>query len=137
MGFSPEASAGELRHMAEEGLGIDLPEDDGILIADDPWLFQLDDETGVKKLLFWLKRKNVKLAWLDLFAEFHSLEEKDARSMIQIIRPLHRYAKENNISIVFVHHTRKKTGEDQALATYTAMDLRGSSALFGKMDGVL
>lgn len=135
MGFSAEASAGVLRHMAEDGLKIRLKDDDRILIADDPWLFQLDEEGGVKKLLFWLEQKKPKLCFIDPFAEFHSLEEKDARAMIQILRPLHRWAIDNESAIVIVHHLRKP-GQDKD-GPYTALDLRGSSAIFGKMDGVL
>lgn len=136
VGFSAEATAGELRHICEEGLGVDLPDDDSILIADDPWLFQLDDETGLAKLLFWLRELKPKLAFIDPFAEFHSLEEKDAREMIRCLRPLHRHAKENEMAVVVVHHTRKK-GDQEKQGAYTANDLRGSSAIFGKMDGVL
>ena len=136
MGFSAEASAGELRHMAEHGLGVTLPDDDSIMVADDPWLFQLDEEPGLNKLLFWLDEYKPKLCFIDPFAEFHSLEEKDARSMIRILRPLHRWAKDHDSAIVIVHHTRKKTGEHEG-QPYNANDLRGSSAIFGKMDGVL
>ncbi len=135
MGISAEATAGELRHMAEEGLGITLPDDDSIMIADDPWLFQLDEDDGVAKLLYWLNEYKPKLCFIDPFAEFHSLEEKDSRAMIAILRPLHRWAKDNDAAIVIVHHLRKPNVEKEG--PYTALDLRGSTAIFGKMDGVL
>ncbi len=135
VGFSYEATAGELRHMAETGLGVKLEDDESILICDEPWLFQLDDEGGVQKLLFWLNELKPKLAFLDPFAEFHSIDEKDAASMIRLLRPLHRWAKDNDASFVVVHHTRKKMGGDAS--SNTATDLRGSSAIYGKADGIL
>lgn len=135
-GFSYEATAGELLHMSEHGLDTEVADNGMILIADDPWLFQLDDEDGVSKLLFWLNEIKPKLCFIDPFAESHSLEEKDSRAMIQLLRPLHRWGKENESAIVLVHHLRKR-GTDAENTHYTAHDLRGSSAIFGKMDGVL
>lgn len=134
--FSLEATAGELLHICEEGMELTIPDDGSIIIADDPWLFQLDDGVGLRKLLFWLNARKPKLVVLDPFAELHSLDEKDSRDMIKILRPLRQWAVENDSAIVIVHHTRKRGTEEQQ-GKYTAMDLRGSSAIFGKMDGIL
>ncbi len=137
MGFSYEASAGELLHMCEEGLGVTVPDDGSIIIADSPWDFQLDDEHGLRDLLFWLDEFKPRLVFIDPLAEAHTLDEKDAREMIRILRPLHRWAKENDAAIVIVHHTRKRGVSEEVAGAHTAADLRGSSAIFGKMDGVL
>lgn len=137
VGISYEASAGELAHIVVHDLKVKLEEDERILIADDPWEFQLDDPDGLNKLIHWLDVKKAKLGWVDPFAESHSLEENDSRAMIQIIRPLHKWAKTNNASFGFMHHCRKKTGDDGNGNVYTPEDLRGSSAIFGKMDGVI
>lgn len=136
MGFAYEQSVGELLHIAEEGLGQIVRDDASIIIADDPWEFQLDDENGVRTLLFWLKEKKPRVCWFDPFAEAHSLEEKDSRAMISLLRPLHRWGKANDCAIILAHHTRKKAGEESS-SPYTTSDIRGSSAIFGKMDGVL
>lgn len=135
LGLSYEATAGELRHICEVGLGVTVPDDDSILIADDPLLFQLDDEGGVRKLIFWLNEIKPKLAFLDPFAEFHSIDEKDSKEVIKLLRPLHRWAKDNEAAFVVVHHARKKMGGDQS--DYSATDLRGSGAIYGKADGIL
>lgn len=137
VGISYEASAGELAHICVHDLKVKLEEDERIIIADDPWEFQLDEEDGIQKLLYWLDRKKAKLGWVDPFAEAHSLEENDSRAMIQLIRPLHRWAKANDASFGFMHHCRKKNGDDGMGNIYTPEDLRGSSAIFGKMDGVI
>lgn len=138
MVFSAEATAGELLHICEEGMGLRIPDDGSIIVADDPWLFQLDDGVGLRKLLFWLNAFKPKLCIIDPLVEFHSLDEKDSRQMIQILRPLRKWAVDNESAVVFAHHTRKKGNEEGAASTkYTAMDLRGSSALFGKADGIL
>lgn len=136
MGFSAEATAGELLDICESGMGINVPDDGSIIIADDPWLFQLDDGVGLRKLLFWMNARKPRLVFIDPFAEFHSLDEKDSRQMIQMLRPIRKWAVDNGAAVVIVHHTRKKQGEDQS-SKYTANDLRGSSALFGKGDGIL
>lgn len=133
--FSAEASAGELRHMTTKGLKVKLKDNGLVLVADEPLEFQLDDERGLKKALFWLKKLKPKLVIFDPLAEFHTLEEKDSRLMIQLLRPFHEWAKKNDSAVVMVHHTRKKMGGDTS--GNSAMDLRGSSAIAGKMDGIL
>lgn len=135
VGWSYEATAGELRHTVETGLGVELEDDGSILIADEPFTFQLDDPAGIQALLFWLDELKPKLAWLDPFAEFHSLDEKDSGQMIQLLRPLHKWAKDNDAAFVIVHHTRKKGGMDTS--ANSAADARGSGGIVGKMDGIL
>ncbi len=133
LGFSYEATAGELRHMCKVGLLCDPPNDRRILIADDPWLFRLDDADGPTKLLFWLNERRPKLCFLDPLRDFHNLEEKDSGGMNRILRPIQKWAKENDSCMLVVHHTKKKDGEE----SYNANDLRGTGAIFGIADGVL
>lgn len=132
MGFSYEASAGELRHMCRYGLLIDPPNDKRVLIADDPWLFRLDDPGGSAKLLYWLEERKPKLCFLDPLRDFHNLEEKDSGGMNRILRPIQRWAKAHDSCMLVVHHTKKKDEGD-----YNANDLRGTGAIFGIADGVL
>lgn len=139
--YSAEAEAGVIRDIMETNLQVQGIADGRLLVADDPFQFQLDNERGVKELLFWLKERNPKLAAIDPFADFHSLEEKDAQEMIRILRPLRQWAVENHNSLILVHHARKaqEGGRPQggSKQTLRPSDLRGSSAIFGKADAVL
>jgi hypothetical protein len=135
VGWSYEATAGELLHTAEEGLGTVVNDDASIIIADDPFEFQLDDPQGIHAVIHWLDEVHPLLAWIDPLVEAHSQDEKDSGAMVQLLRPLHKWAKENDAAIVMPHHTRKKQGMDDSHNTMT--DARGSSGIVGKMDGIL
>ncbi len=134
MGFSAEATAGELRHMMEVGLNVKVPANESILICDEPFAWRLDDPGGMEQLLGWLNDRDPRLCFIDPLRDFHSVEEKDSGGMNRLLRPLQRWAKENDSCILVVHHTKKK--EDTS-AGYNPDDLRGSGALFGIADGVL
>ena len=132
LGFSYEATAGELRHMAEEDLGCTVPPDGSILIADDPWSFRLDDPEQIRKLLYWLDAAKPRLVFLDPLRDFHSMDENDSGAIIRALRPLQRWAKDNHAAVLVVHHTKKRDEGHN-----NANDLRGTSALFGMVDGCL
>lgn len=132
--YSYEATAGELRHMMEFGLRVTGRNDESIIVADDPWMFRLDDDDGLAKMLGWLDDKKPKLCILDPLRDFHQLEEKDSGGMNRMLRPLRQWAVKNDACVLIVHHTRKVDDEKQV---YTAADMRGTSALFGIADGVL
>ena len=135
MMFSAEATAGELKYMAQDGLGIIIPEDDDtILVADDPWAFRLDDPDALKTMLRWLNDIDPRVVIIDPLRDFHSLDEKEAGDMNRLLRPIRQWAVEHDAALVVVHHS-KKPGEDHG--NYTANDMRGSGALFGIADGVL
>ncbi len=133
--FSYEATAGELKDIAAKGMGVEPRSDGSILVAENPWTFRLDDTDGLERLLYWLKELRPKLVVLDPLRDFHGLEEKDSGDMNRLLRPLRTWAVENDASMVVVHHTRKPA--DSANAQYEALDMRGTSALFGIADGVL
>lgn len=135
MGLSAEASAGELRHMVEHGMKVQMPADRRIVIADDPWQFRLDDPEAQQGLMFWLKERRPRLFWLDPLRDFHNLEERDSGGMNRLLRPVQQWAKENGCCFLVVHHTRKKSNEDKT--DYDAGDMRGTTALFGIADGVI
>lgn len=134
MGLSAEATAGELRNIVEVGLGVTIKDDDGIVIADDPWKFRLDDPGALEQLLGWLETLKPRLAFIDPLRDFHQLDEKESGEMNRLLRPLRQWAVTNEAALIIAHHAKKK--EDPS-AIYTAGDLRGSSALFGICDGVL
>ncbi len=133
--FSYEATAGELKDMAVKGMGIEPRSDRSILVAENPWSFRLDDADGLERLLYWLNELRPKLVVLDPLRDFHGLEEKDSGDMNRLLRPLRTWAVTNNACMIVVHHTRKPA--DSANAQYEALDMRGTSALFGIADGVL
>lgn len=135
MVFSYEATAGELRYMMEHGLKVTgTANDESILIADDPWIFRLDDPGGLEKLLFWLNERQPRLVILDPLRDFHQLEEKDSGQMNRLLRPLRQWAVDHNSAVMVVHHTKKIEDESKG---YAANDMRGTTALFGIADGVL
>lgn len=133
--FSYEADAGEIRHTLEVGLGTKVKPDGSFLVADDPWLFRLDDEDGATKLLGWLDELDPRLAILDPFRDFHSLDEKDSGDMIRILRPIRQWAIQHDACCLLVHHTKKR--EDGGQGGYDNNDIRGSSAIFGAADGII
>jgi hypothetical protein len=135
MVFSAEADAGELRFMLENGLGVKGKADGSLLICDNPWAYRLDEDTDQRQLLFWLNQRKPSLVIIDPLRNFHTLEEKDSAAMIRILGPLREWAVKNAACLIIVHHTRKL--EEGSSRTYTAADMRGSSALFGLADGVL
>lgn len=133
MGFSAEATAGELRHMLEEGMGVKVPDNESILIADDPFAWRLDDEDGSERLGHWLDERRPRLVFIDPLRDFHSAEENDSGEMVKVMRPLQRWAKATDSAVIIVHHTAKpKEGQQK----YDPLSLRGSSAIFGLADCV-
>lgn len=137
--FSYEADAGELRYTLEQGLRVKLDPDSGIMVADDPFDWRLDDKDALTRMFAWLNEdvdNKPRLIVLDPLRNFHGLDEKDAGDMIRLIAPLRKWAIENEASVLLVHHT-KKPGEMGSTANYDPLDLRGSSALFGHADGVI
>lgn len=133
MMFSYEATAGELKDMLESGMRTPV-KPGSIFVCDDPFAYRLDDEGSTDQLLSWLRAKDPRLVVLDPLRDLHSLDEKDSGDMNRLLRPLRKWAVEAKSSLVIVHHARKLT-EGKTIAT--PEDIRGSSAIFGKADGVL
>lgn len=131
--FSDEADAGVLRHMMETDLGVKLSKDYGIHVCDEPWDWKLDGEKAdrIFELLEFVKP--IALV-IDPLRNFHELNENDSADMMRILNPLARWSHDNKATTIVVHHTGKP-GEGQQRVN--AMNLRGSSAIFGKADGVL
>lgn len=137
MWLSAEANAGELKDMMVNGLNVtNWRDDESILVADDPFEFRLDDDDAWQRLHGWLEELKPTVTIIDPLAEFHDLDEKVAGDMIRLLRPIRKWAVDNNKAVLFVHHTSKKTGENKG-DNYDAGDMRGSGALFGKADGVI
>lgn len=134
--LSAEALAGEIRHMIEDGLGVGkLEPREAILVAECPWDFRLDDPGALEKLMYWLKKRDPRLLIIDPLRDFHGGEERDSGVMNRLLRPLRTWAVENDSAVMVVHHTKKV--EQDKDTTYSALDMRGTTALFGIADGVL
>lgn len=129
--ISAEADAGELRDMAEGVLGVKGVAKEAILVADDPWDFQLDTEAGMANLARELEKRLPKLVILDPFVELHSQDENDAVAIVKILKPIRDWAKRNDSCVLVVHHPRK-LAQDQV--KYKRQDARGSGAIAGKAD---
>lgn len=129
-----EATPGQVRKMVEEDMGVKL-EHGGILQAKDSADFRLDDPGAMKRLLFWLNKFKPRLFACDPMREFHDLDEKDSGDMQRLLRPLRRWALDNDSCFLVVHHTTKP-GE-QHTGVYNPLDLRGSGGLFGAANGVI
>src|SRR5689334_11683589 len=76
--FSYEADAGELRQMAEDGCKMGVPDDKRILIADDPWMWRLDDSESMAALLHYLNAREPLLVVLDPLRDCHDQDENDS-----------------------------------------------------------
>ena len=135
LGWSAEATAGELRHVAKHGLGVAVRNDGTFLIHKNPFQYRLDDPDGGRAMLRWLSQHRPKLALIDPLRDFHALDEKDDGAMNRLLRPLQKWAKDESSSVLVVHHARKR-GELTA-KTFGPEDMRGTSALFGLADGIL
>lgn len=133
MVISAEASAGELRHDVERGMGVRGEANSAILIADDPWKFRLDRPDGAHRLGEWLDNIKPALLVLDPLRNLHSQDENDSGAMMDILQPWQAWAKKNNTGVICVHHVRKPSEQKD----FVAADARGSGALVGMADGLL
>lgn len=138
LGFSAEATAGELRFMCERGFDCIIEPTRQILIADNPWSWRLDEDAKQQKMLDWLDELQPKLTFIDPFRNFHMLDEKDSGTILALLTPIREWHVKNKAALVLVHHTRKLTSDDGGRKKdVTAEDARGSGALFGMADGLL
>lgn len=132
--ISAEADAGELRDMAEGVLGVKGIAKEAILVADDPWDFQLDTDAGMAHLANELEKRLPKLVILDPFVELHSQDENDAVAIVKILKPIRDWGKRNDSCVLVVHHPRKLAADQ---VKFKRQDARGSGAIAGKADAHL
>lgn len=139
LGWSAEASAGEVRHIAEKGLKTQIREDSSFLIHRNPFSYRLDDPNAVARMLQWLNDYEPVLFFVDPLRDFHSLDEKDDGEMNRLLRPMQAWAKDHDAACLIVHHARKRgdaRGKQDA-ETYRPEEMRGTSAMFGLADAIL
>lgn len=131
--FSSEATAGELRDMTERGMLAKL-KDGAILVADDPGDWRLDDPDGSARLMNWIHKLRPRMVVIDVLRDFHELDEKESAGLNLMLRPIRKWAKDEECGVLVVHHTRKLA---EGATEYNAEDSRGSSAFFAMVDGML
>lgn len=136
--FSYEDQGGQVKHCMEEGLlGSQLLRaPTNIYVADDPWLWRMDEDTAHERFLAWVRKLQPRLVVIDPLRDFHALDENDSGQMVQVLKPLRNWAAESGAALVVVHHSKKPQGAPSG-DSRTANDLRGSSAIFGAADGLL
>lgn len=135
--FSPEAEGGILAQATEEGLGVTLsPEDESIVVADEPWDFKLDTDKGLAKYEKWMKELRPVLSIIDPLNRMHSGDENSASEMMAILGPLGKLAHELHMCTLIVHHITKPPKDAKPDAILSPYDMRGTGALYGMADGV-
>lgn len=138
--ISHEATPGDIAHVFRKDCGIELREDESIMVASDPDDFMFDQPGGMQALLSKITPEDEdripQMVILDPFRDCHSQDENDSAAMIAMARPLQKWARKHRTAVVMVHHSRK--GQEQYGQSSTDPNaLRGSVALFGKADGVI
>lgn len=135
--FSPEAEGGILAQAAEEGLAVyGNPEDESIIVADEPWTFRLDTEKGFNLYRKWMYELRPVLSIIDPLNRMHSGDENSASEMMAILGPLGKLAHELHMCTLIVHHITKPPKDAKPDTILSPYDMRGTGALYGMADGV-
>lgn len=130
--FPAEDDAGELREKLEDGFRTRPTERHRFWVADDPSIWQLDDEHGRDILMQWLKDMDPVCVCMDPFRDFHAQDENDSAEMIKLLRPLQIWAKQNQRAFILSHHVTKPSPQHEGQASL--FTVRGSGAIVGKVD---
>ena len=88
----------------------------------------LDTTGGLKNVERLIDMFKPDILFIDTFSSFHESDENKAPEMKPIIKRLARLAKENNIAIIPVHHSRKRAAKERALSL-NQDDVIGSSIM--------
>jgi len=71
--------------------------------------FKIQDEASVNCLLSVVREKDIKLVILDTFSKIHLKDENNNSDMTQVMDKLVTLCRENQISIMAIHHHNKNT----------------------------
>lgn len=83
-------------------------EQEGISLA-------LDEEDGRRNIELLLKKHNPHIVFFDTLSSFHSSDENKSMEMKPIFKYLLGLARDRNIAVVLMHHTRKRKIREQRL----------------------
>jgi DNA-binding transcriptional ArsR family regulator len=92
--------------------------------------FKLDSKESLEDVIKLCKRESIELVILDPFVAMHSLEENSATDMQKVMDFMQMFL-QNQITVMFIHHSRK--GGFMTSAENT----RGSSAINGRADSAI
>lgn len=93
---------------------------------------KIDNEKIVSSLLEKAKQLEIKIIFFDPLSSFHTKVENNSEEMLQVLGSLQRFL-DQGITVVFLHHHRKDYGQ----TTITSQSMRGSSAIWGRVDSHL
>lgn len=133
---SAEDTPGDLKQSLKQ-LGIEVPPNGSLLICRDTGKVRLDDRASLKRTLKLAAQIHAKLVIFDPLVEFHSLDENNASDMSSLLSPLRSWAHANEASVLVVHHTGKPREGSAGAPTRRENNVRGSSAIMGKVDGMI
>lgn len=136
MVFSYEAGGGEILWVIEDGLQV-TPQEGFLSIADDPWMFQLDQPASGNALLEYLNLREPRLVIMDPFRNMWSGDENDSAAIIKVLGPLRMWAHTHEASIIVVHHINKPPTAKDASQPGGMYTMRGSGAIPGLADGII
>ncbi len=88
----------------------------------------LDDSEGWQNILRAVDMCNPDILFIDTFSSFHERDENKATEMKPIIKKLATLARDKNIAIVPVHHSRKRLAKERSLSL-NQDDVIGSSIM--------
>ena len=88
----------------------------------------LDQPEGIKNLERLIDMYEPDIVFVDTFSSFHESDENKAPEMKPIIKKLASLAREHNIAIVLVHHSRKRAAKERSL-DLNQDDVIGSSIM--------
>lgn len=128
-----EAQPGEINWVIRNALRVQ-PEDNTIWAALKPWEYKLDGDDKCEMMLGWLRKYMPRLVILDPFRNMWQGDENDSGAVIHALQPMQQWGKENDATVLVVHHT-SKPGEGKSMSSMYAG--RGSSSLPGMVDGIL
>ena len=91
----------------------------------------IDSQEDTDSLIGVIKNKEIGLVVFDPFAAIFSGDENSARDIGNVMRSFERVIVETQATIVFIHHHRK---DSKNYSNGTEQSMRGSSAIFGRID---
>ena len=95
----------------------------------------LDDSKGWANVLRTLDMTKPDIVFFDTFSSFHESDENKATEMKPIMKKLAALARDTDIAVVLVHHSRKRLAKERTLSL-NQDDVIGSS-IFNRLVGLI
>lgn len=95
----------------------------------------LDDSKGWANVLRTLDMTKPDIVFFDTFSSFHESDENKATEMKPIVKKLAALARDTDIAVVLVHHSRKRLAKERTLSL-NQDDVIGSS-IFNRLVGLI